>query len=170
MRSGSQFSLGNLVADAQRNALRVDFALVSNAALHSDLPAGPVTFGQLYAFAPDGNRLAKVTITGAQFRKVLEQTLAGEAPSAHVSGARIRYDLSATSGKRLREVKLADGSGLDDGRRYTLVVTEALISTPALAGLPAERQGMTDLDAFIAYLRRLPQPVSPPEEKRIIAQ
>jgi 2',3'-cyclic-nucleotide 2'-phosphodiesterase (5'-nucleotidase family) len=169
-RKGPQYPLGNLIADAERNALRVDLALVSNAAIRTDLPPGPVTYGQLYALAPDGNRLAKVTVTGAQFRKVLEQILAGEEPSGHVSGALVRYDPSASPNRRVREVTLADGGKLDDGRRYTLVVSEALTSTLALAGLPTERQGMTDLDALITYLRRLPQPVSPPEEKRITAQ
>jgi hypothetical protein len=35
-----------------------------------------------------------------------------------------------------------------------------------LAGRPAAASRLSDLDALAAYLRRLPQPVAPPEQIR----
>jgi 2',3'-cyclic-nucleotide 2'-phosphodiesterase (5'-nucleotidase family) len=77
-RAGSLGSpLGNLFAEALRAAVPdADVAVVNNAArgLWADLPAGPVTFGRLYDVFPFDNRIARITLSGAE----LGGWLAGE--------------------------------------------------------------------------------------------
>lgn len=69
--------LGNLFAEALRVSVPgADVAAINNAArgLWSDLPEGPVTFGRLYDVFPFDNRIARITLSGAE----LGRWLAGE--------------------------------------------------------------------------------------------
>ncbi len=171
-RGGRGAPLGELVADAQRNALRADVALVSDATLAGDLPAGPASYASLFALHQASRPLVTVTVTGAALERVLEAALQDDGPPVHVSGVTVRYDPRAPAGRRLRRVRLADGEGLKDRRRYTVAVAEPLLRQgrfPALVGAPVGPSTVTDVDALALYLRRLPQPVAPPERGRLEA-
>ena len=56
--SEGESPLGDLIADAQRNALRSDASLVRTAGIAGDLPAGPVTWLQLLALHDPPRQLA----------------------------------------------------------------------------------------------------------------
>lgn len=171
-RSG-HYPLGNLIADAQRNALRTDFAIMNNGGIRTGLPAGPVNYSQVYEVAPLQNQLMRVRITGRQMRSVLEHVLSPGEPSAHVSGLRVTYDAARPEGSRVRDVRLPNGKRMEDRTTYTLAVSDFLAEGKSgytvLAGLSGEPSGIMDVDALIAYLRRLPQPVAPPEDVRFVA-
>jgi 2',3'-cyclic-nucleotide 2'-phosphodiesterase/3'-nucleotidase len=161
--------LGNLVADAQRNALRADVGLVRTAAIGADLPAGAVTWWNLLALHEPPRSLATLAITGGVLRQALEQALAGGVPAAHVAGIVVEYDPAAPAGRRIRRIRFDDGRELKDAGSYRLAVAEPLPARPEyamLASLPTTPSRLTDLDALVAYLRRLPQPVAPPEQVR----
>jgi 5'-nucleotidase len=172
LRKGGGFAapLGELVADAQRNALRADVAFASNATLSADLPAGPVTYGSLLALHHAARPLVAVRVTGAVLRQALEAAVRDVEPAIHVSGVAVRYDPRGAEGRRVRRVTLADGTRLDPKRLYRVAILEPLLRQSrfaALAGAPVEPSTMTDVDALALYLRRLPQPVGPPEPGRI---
>jgi len=80
----------------------------------------------------------------------------------------------AAEGGRIASAILADGRPLRDDARYALAVPDYLAAGGSgyamLRGRPAVNVGVTDLDAFIAYLRQLPQPVRAPAEARITGQ
>jgi 2',3'-cyclic-nucleotide 2'-phosphodiesterase (5'-nucleotidase family) len=68
---------------------------------------------------------------------------------------------------------MANGAPLDTAARYRVILNDF----SALGGdglefttgaIRTEPLGIVDLDAFIAYLRKLPQPVRAPKERRII--
>jgi 2',3'-cyclic-nucleotide 2'-phosphodiesterase/3'-nucleotidase len=161
--------LGDLIADAQRNALRTDVSLVRTAAIARDLPAGPVTWQQLLALHDPPRRLVTLTVIGTTLRQVLEQVLTGGVPVAHVSGIVVEYDPRAEAGRRVRKVRFEDGRELKDGASYRLAVAEPLPEGPAYAMLaksPTTPSTINEVEALAAYLRRLPQPVSPPEDIR----
>jgi 5'-nucleotidase len=161
--------LGDLVADAQRNALRADASLVRTAAIGGDLPAGPVTWSQLLALHEPPRPLVTLTVTGAVLRQALERVLAKGVPNAHVSGLVVEYDPRAPAGRRVRRVRFEDGRDLKDAGSYRLAVAEPLPERPEyamLAGHPTAPSRLSDLDALVAYLQRLPQPVAPPEDVR----
>jgi 5'-nucleotidase len=86
--------LGNLIAEALRDAVPgADVAAVNNAArgLRADLPAGPVTIGRLYDVFPFDNRLARVTLTGAELgRWVAGEIGQGRGGSLGISGVDVR--------------------------------------------------------------------------------
>jgi hypothetical protein len=81
----------------------------------------------------------------------------------------VEYDPRAGAGRRVRKVHFEDGRELKDRVSYRLAVVEPLLRVPdyiMLAGRPVTPSTITDVEALAAYLRRLPQPVSPPEEIR----
>jgi 2',3'-cyclic-nucleotide 2'-phosphodiesterase (5'-nucleotidase family) len=163
-RSGDQHRLGSMIAEARRNVLRADVGLVGNADMRADLPAGPVTYGQLFEVQPSQNGLVKVTLTGAQLREVLEHALDhGGRPSAHVAGVEVRYDPRRPPGRRIQRVELQRGKRLQRDGQYTLAVDDFLAGGGdgyrVLAGRASEPGAMLDVEAIVAYLRRLPQPV-----------
>jgi 2',3'-cyclic-nucleotide 2'-phosphodiesterase (5'-nucleotidase family) len=152
-----------MIAEARRNVLRADIGLVSNDDIRSDLAAGSVTYGNLFEVQSSQNRVVRVTLSGAQLRDVLEHALRHGRPTAHIAGARIRYDPRRRPGSRVQSVEVQRRK-LDAERRYTLAVDDFLATGGGgysmLVGLPQERGTTLDVDAVIAYLRRLPQPVN----------
>lgn len=163
LREGDQHRLGGLIAEARRNVLRADVGLVANAEIGADLPAGAVTYGQLYRVQPSEAGLVKVTLTGAQLREVLEQALSRNGrPAAHVAGARVRYDPRRLPGRRIQRVELLGSRKFQSNAEYTLATDDLLASGGegylALINRPSVPGSILDVDAVIAYLRRLPQP------------
>lgn len=171
-RGGNQFPLGNLMADAFRNALRTDIAITNNGGIRAGLPAGPVGYAQVFEVDPFGNQLVRLRLTGRQVRELIEAALVRGSPSAHVAGLRATWDSSRPAGRRVREIRLLNGRRLDDRATYTLATSDFLAGGKdgfdLLAAIPAESTGITTLEAIVTYLRRLPQPVAPPEDARLI--
>ena len=84
--------LGNLFADIVRNATATNVGLMPSGALRKDLPAGMVRRVDLLDAFPFEDRIASVTLTGAQLKAVLEQGLSLERGILQVSGVRACYD------------------------------------------------------------------------------
>jgi 2',3'-cyclic-nucleotide 2'-phosphodiesterase (5'-nucleotidase family) len=167
-RAGDQYRLGSLIAEARRNVLRADVGLVDNAAIRADLPAGSVTYGQLFEVQPSQNNLVKLTLSGARLREVLEHAIDRSGhPTAHVAGAKVRYDPRARK-HRIQSVELTGGKRLENRGTYTLAVDDFLSTGgdgyTMLAGLSGEPGGLLDVEGLITYLRRLPQPVTVQDE------
>ena len=84
---GGRSPLGNLVAEALRDAVPgADLAAINNAhRLWADLPGGALTFGQLYNVFPFDNRLARVSLTGAELSRWLANEI-GRRGTVGISG------------------------------------------------------------------------------------
>jgi 2',3'-cyclic-nucleotide 2'-phosphodiesterase / 3'-nucleotidase / 5'-nucleotidase len=172
-RSGNQYALGNLVTDAQRNALRADFAIMNNGGIRTGLPAGQVNYSQVYEVSPFGNEILRVRLTGRQMKEILEFTLSEGNPGVHISGLRVTYDARKPVGQRVRDVRLPTGRRIEDRATYTLAINDFLAGGKEgftmLPALNPERTGIYDIDALVNYLRRLPQPVELPGDDRYVA-
>jgi 2',3'-cyclic-nucleotide 2'-phosphodiesterase (5'-nucleotidase family) len=74
----------------------------------------------------------------------------------------------------VREVRFVDGRKLEDRKQYTLAVPDFLAQGAeefsVLTQYPQDPVGVLDLDAFTAYLRRLPQPIQPPADARFVTR
>jgi 5'-nucleotidase len=166
-----EYPLGNLIADAQRAAAPgIDFALMNNGGIRRDLYPGPLTYNDLFELQPFGNSLLEVWLSGAQLKDVIEHALAGGSPDGHVSGLMVRYDSRRPIGERVIELRRSDGRPIEPGATYTIVVTDFLQSGGGgyamLRTLPMHRTGKTDLDALIAWLGTVKQPVLAPPGRR----
>ncbi|MCC7000531.1 MAG: 5'-nucleotidase C-terminal domain-containing protein [Gemmatimonadaceae bacterium] len=159
-RSGDQYALGNLIADAQRLAGKGDVGVMNNGGIRAELRAGTVTWGQIFEVQPFENRLVAVTIRGDALRRYFEALVSGNGVRYHVSGVRLEFDRAAPVGSRLRKITMGDGSPLDDRRRYRVVMTNFMSSGGDGAALAKdatiEEINLLDLDALINHLRALP--------------
>src|SRR6266516_333358 len=170
-RVGEEYGLGRLIADAQRNVANADVAIVNNGGIRADLPAGTVTYGDLYAVQPFQNRLVRLFARGEVLKQALEHVVAGDRAEAHVSGLEVWYDPREPVGHRVAKVRLANGRGIDGGRTYSVAMSDFLAAGGSgyamFPGLPAEDAGLVDLDALIRYLAVLRPPVEAPGDERI---
>jgi 2',3'-cyclic-nucleotide 2'-phosphodiesterase (5'-nucleotidase family) len=173
-RQGDQYALGNLLADAYRAAARADVAIVNNGGIRADLERGAVTWGELFEVVPFQNFVTRVTVTGAELREAIDHAVGSREAAAHVSGVRVVVSGAPPGERRVVGLTLADGRPVRDGARYTLAVPDYLASGGSgyamLRGRPSVNTGVVDLDAVIAYLRKLPQPVRAPAVARVTAR
>lgn len=173
-RSGDEYPLGNLIADAERWAGQADAAMVNNGGIRTGLRAGSVTYGELFEVQPFANPLRRMDVSGATLRSYLEALVRRGDPRTHVSGMVVRYDPAAPTGRRVVSVTMADGSQLHDDASYTVVLNEYMATGSegrilARGAARDEQLGPTDLDALVAYLESRSQPVRAPAERRFIA-
>ena len=173
-RTGAQYALGNLITDAQRWAGNGDLAVTNNSGIHAGLGGGVATYKSVYDVQPFGNTLYKLTIQGDALRAYLEAIVGTNTLIRHVSGATIVFDPARPAGSRITSVKLASGRPLVDSETYTIVMNDYVRTMMVERTLGESVLDMTSLpindrEAFIAYLKQLPQPVRAPGELRIRA-
>ena len=170
-RDGSQYALGNLVADAQKWAGKGDIAIMNNRGIRSGIRAGEITYGVLYEVQPFANTLYRVRMTGAQVREYFEKLLGGEEVLVHISGATIGYDPSKPPGSRIVSLRLSDGRTLSDNALYNVIMNNFMATGGSNMGPPAGSSSsplnIVDLDALVDYMRTLRSPITPPTQPRI---
>jgi len=157
------YPLADMVADALRDAAGADVALVNLSGIRTQLWAGPVTWGQLYEVLPFGNYVVQLPVTGAVLRRALEHGLGGSEVRAAVSGVRVTRDRRAPAGQRLTILTLADGRTIADDATYQLATFDFLAvggsGYSMLRDVPFTNTGVAELEAFVTWLQRQPQPV-----------
>ena len=171
-RTGPQYPLGNLIADAHRWAGKGDVGITNNGGIRTELRAGEATYGSLFEVQPFGNLLYSLTMTGAQLRGLLEQMLSKDRVNDHVSGLTIKYDPAKPAGSRIVSVTMADGTPLSDTRTYNVIMNDFLATggegyNAAGRATSSRSLDIVDLDALINYMATLPSPIVAPTEVRI---
>lgn len=113
--------LGNLAADALREAAGAEVALLESSALGGPLSEGEVARGDLYRLLPRNPRVVTFEVPGYLLRRLLERSLVerGRGAFLQVSGMTIH------AGGEGLEV-LHDGVPLQDHREYLTAVTDFL--------------------------------------------
>lgn len=114
-------SLGDLVADAMREAAGADLALQNSGGLRADLREGVITKGAIYEVMPFDNTLVTMELTGAEIRRAFEEGLRF-GRIAQLSGMRIAFDPGRPEMERVVTLTMADGSPLEDAKTYRVVV------------------------------------------------
>ncbi len=107
-KGGKDDLLANLVTDAMRSGagggLKAQFAFQNSGGLRvTEIPAGPITFGQIFDLIPFDNQQMLVTLPANQVRNALEGVLhAGKGP-LRVSGLRYTIDWDKFQAKDLKD-------------------------------------------------------------------
>ena len=171
-RDGPQYALGNLVADAMREATRSDIAVMNNGGIRANLLAGEANYGTLYEVQPFGNTLYTLKVRGSDLRAYLARLVAGSSVRAHVSGVMLRYDPSRPADDRITEVTVG-GRALDPTRIYTITLNDFMVTGGdglGLAGVALETKpaNIVDLDALVSYVRARNSGVTAPAVDRIV--
>jgi hypothetical protein len=105
-------------------------------------------------------------------RRYFEKVVSGRNPNAWVSGVRISWDSTRAAGARIASLALDDGRPFDDAATYSVVINDFMLTGGSGLGFPtqpisSEPINVVDLDALIAYLKSLPQPVTVRADARI---
>ncbi|WP_210608235.1 bifunctional 2',3'-cyclic-nucleotide 2'-phosphodiesterase/3'-nucleotidase [Priestia flexa] len=160
-------ALGNLLADGMKYAMDSDFALMNGGGVRAQLDAGEVTFGDLFSIQPFGNVLNKVTLSGADLEKVLNNQIAASGLDFHVAGFHYTWDPATL---KVVDLTLPDGTPLNPTKEYTVVVNNYMYGNAkyGIGELSKNMEvGPEDLEATIAYVKTLQQPFDYKVEGRI---
>ena len=173
-------SFGNLVADALREAVQAEIAVMNGGGIRGNhlYPAGTVlTRRDILTELPFGNTIVVVAITGAQVRALLETGLRELGRPAgrfvQVSGLTVRVDPEAPAGNRIVSVHVGDAV-LDEARTYRVASNNFLYDGGNGYGILAQGRtliGATDgglvANAVIDYVARH-APIAVGEGERIL--
>jgi 2',3'-cyclic-nucleotide 2'-phosphodiesterase (5'-nucleotidase family) len=126
-------AVGDLVADAVREALHTDLAFIAASELKSKdepIPAGKVASTAISSLVSYPNdRLAVLSLTGKAIQLALERSVSiYPQPSLgflQVSGLRFTYDASKPLGNRVSSV-MVGSTPLTDDARYSVAVTKSM--------------------------------------------
>ena len=169
-------ALGDLIADAQRAYAGTQIAFMNPGGIRADIQAGEVTYGELFAVQPFDNQVVRMTLTGDQIYRLLEQQFQVNR-ILQISGLKYSYNASNPAGQRITSATV-NGAPLDRSATYT-VAANSFIATGGDGFTVFEEASATqqtlgsDLDALETYIGTLPQPFSAPNpaaEQRITKQ
>jgi 5'-nucleotidase len=122
-------NFGNLLADLVRARAGTDVALLNSGLIRGTIPAGPVRLKQIMQALPFEDPLNSFTLTGAQLREALENSVSQFPGPAgrflQVSGLSYRFDADTGAGARVKEVRV-QGAPLAPERDYTVAVNRFL--------------------------------------------
>jgi len=152
-------SLGDLVADAFRNAAGTEIAMTNAGGLRADIPKGPVSVGQVLAVYPFENPIVRMSITGKEILRMLEHGASLEYGMAQVSGLSCTVDFSRPAGKRVTAV-FVGGKPLESGKVYSFATSDYLSNggdgyTMLLKGRNVEPAGVFCTEAIIRFIRKI---------------
>ena len=123
--AAGESAAGDYVADVLRRYGKTDLGLVNTFGVRADIPAGPLTYGDLYKVMPFDNKVMKVSVRGTELRKLAEGAL-GDTVFLQFSGAEIVYDPKAPAGQRLKSMKVG-GVPVKYDQVYTITTLDFLV-------------------------------------------
>ena len=181
-RRGTPSAAGILVVDAMRAYFPdTDLALLNTGALRDELPAGDLSYCEIYALFPFDNRFVELTLDGDRMTRLLEVATSGARSVPLTSGVGVEVlkkggeprdldgdgEAEAWETDRLVSARDIEGHEIDPAGTYRVVLPDFLFSRtddfqPLFADLPQDRQELhTDKirDAVVTYLRGLDAPL-----------
>lgn len=176
---GGETAIGNLIADAMREAVGADVAVTNGGGIrgNKEYPAGSeLTRRDILTELPFGNKTLLLEVKGSDILAALENGVSqvedGAGRFPHVSGMTVDVDLSKPAGSRVEKVMVGD-KALELGASYKLATNDYMARGGD--GYSALRNGkvlLGDLDGklmandVMAYVRKMGS-VSPKVEGRI---
>lgn len=173
VNEAGESALGDLVADAHRQAMGTDFAFINADGIRADIAPGGITKGDHYTVQPFHLNLIKLELTGQQIYDLLNQQWTGREGAdqlLQVSGLTYTWDADKPAGQRIVAVR-QHGKPLQLGVVYTVTVNEYLAgggdNFTVLTQGSHPVVGPFVADALIQYVQAQPQPLNPGIEGRI---
>ncbi|MDD1475715.1 ExeM/NucH family extracellular endonuclease [Arthrobacter sp. H16F315] len=188
---GSESTLGNLVADALVDSLKpadlgaAEIGVVNPGGLRNELyyaPDGTVTYAEANAVLPFVNNLWTTSLTGEQFKTLLEQQWQtnpdGTVPSRAYQqlglskNVNYTYDAARAAGDRITSIRV-NGALIDPAKSYRIGTFNFLATGGDnfrifKSGTNTKDSGLVDRDAWIKYLQ-VHSPVAPDFARRSVA-
>lgn len=112
-------NIGNFCADAFREVLNVDVALINGGGIRADLPQGKITYNHLLSVFPFNNKACTATMTGQQLVDALEFSVSSlpleDGSFMQASGVKFVVDTTVPTPIKIDEHHLFAGVG--EGKR-----------------------------------------------------
>jgi 5'-nucleotidase len=153
--------LGNLFVDALRASVPGADAAIYNVrgGIRADLPAGPLTYGAVFAMIPFDNRLATLHLTGAELERVVAGQLQADPPRMGISGLRVAA--RCANGAVAVSLTHPSGRAIGDDEQLVVVTTdfvafggnEILTSVMPPGGFPVPADAPTARDLVADWFR-----------------
>ena len=181
-RGSGESAPGILVADAMRAWGDADAAIINSGSLRADLPAGPLSYCDVYALMPFDSRMVTLELTLPELERVFEFLTSGAHSMPQVSGLLLTLDpgrglfrdldddgaAELWERDRLLSITAATGEPLDPNGTFRLVATDYIIGRPGDAEfvfgqIPDERTHRSDVavrDAIVELLRATEAPLA----------
>ena len=118
-RTGPESTIGNMMADAIRDAVGADIGMQNSGGMRANLARGEITKGEVYAIMPFDNTIVTVELTGAEVKRALDEAMR-RGRVTQVSGMRYTFDPDEPVGQRIQAVFEANGAPLDPDKVYTI--------------------------------------------------
>lgn len=187
----SESTLGNLVADSLVDALKApelgaaEIGVVNPGGLRNELyyaPDGTITYAEANAVLPFVNNLWTTSLSGAQFKTLLEQQWQtnpdGTVPSRAYQqlglskNVNYTYDAARAAGDRITSIRV-NGALIDPAKSYRIGTFNFLATGGDnfrifKEGAGTKDSGLVDRDAWIKYLQGH-NPVAPDFARRSVA-
>jgi 5'-nucleotidase len=129
-RDQIESALADLFADGTLESTRgADVSIGNGGALRTDLPAGQLTYGQVYEVYPFDNRLVTLMLTGDQLARIVAYNLQRrEPPTEILSIAGFRVDATCDSGMLRVTLSRKSGAPIRSDERLTIVTSDFIAS------------------------------------------
>ncbi len=121
----AESNVGNLIADAIREAGGADIAFQNGGGIRADLPAGDITLEELYTLLPFDNVVVTMTLRGEQVLQLLEASGDQHTKILQMSGLSVVYDMSRPAGLRVLEANVR-GERLKREAQYRVATNDFL--------------------------------------------
>jgi 2',3'-cyclic-nucleotide 2'-phosphodiesterase (5'-nucleotidase family) len=166
--SATESPLANLMTDALRESFGADIAIHNVlGGIRSGLPAGPLTFGDVYNMFPFDNRVVLLNLSGHEVRNII-------ASQAHKGHRRAGFSgmsvfVSCNSGVMDITLQLEDGRELDDSDRVSLLANDFLtlggddVLTPVIPvdGFEIDERQPLTRDVLVGWFKKRSAPLRP---------
>lgn len=176
--------IGNFIADAYRDAVKADVALVNGGSIRADLSynPSPLTKRDVLSMLPFNNPIVKVEVTGKLLMEILEHGVARSAEDSEpgrfpqISGMKFKFDAGKLPGQRVTEATVG-GKSIDPAKTYTLATSDFLVTRGGdgytmlkeAKVLIAADKAPKDSEVFEAAIKNAPNStIAPRVEGRII--
>jgi 2',3'-cyclic-nucleotide 2'-phosphodiesterase (5'-nucleotidase family) len=156
----AESNLGNWITDQMRLRAGADVAFLNSGGIRKDLPAGPVSKGDLMSILPFDGQLCTFRVTGAQLRQILQADASAAVTKSHgilqVSGLTYSWRRKGDAAEVVDVT--VDGKKLEPERSYLIATSDFLLfSQPEKYFVGVEPQepirlGLAMVDVVVAGL------------------
>ncbi|AZB43494.1 2,' 3'-cyclic nucleotide 2'-phosphodiesterase [Bacillus sp. FJAT-42376] len=163
-------ALGNLIADGMNAEMKSDFAMMNGGGIRDVINEGDITWEELFNVQPFGNYLVKTSVTGEGLRDIVNAQISAQyGPDCSIGGFTYKWDAKTN---KVTELKMADGSPIEDKKVYTLTVNNYMYDHGddkyrIRANGTGRTDGPVDLDATVNFVKSFKEPLSYKAEGRI---
>lgn len=163
--AAGESQLGNLISDAQRQAMGTNIAFMNPGGIRADISAGEVTWGDVFTIQPFNNDLVKMDLSGQQIVNLLNQQWDGQSFPRIMKPSGISYTWNASNPTNDRVVVasiMINGAPIALDATYTVTVNSFMAAGGDNFSILTEGTnriiGPVDLDALVDFIESLPQP------------